>query len=169
MGDREEMGTLMQTFTVKFGGGRQQVHKKPILQHEELMLQVSDLVAEAIELAEPEIRAGVEARIKGAVTSGLDLGPAIVRAIPFFLGKGRARILKLLYLYAPELEPHKDKATDEEVVGAIMEVVKILYPLAQRIGSPVLEYAQRQAERLAAKPPKITIREPEKSPGSSSS
>ena len=169
MGDREEMGTLMQTFTVKFGGERVQVRKKPILQHEELRNKLADLVADAIELAEPEVRAAVEARLKGIATGKIDIGPAIVRGIPFFLGKGLTRILELLYLYAPELEPHREKATDEEIVGAVMEVAKILYPLAQKIASPVLEYARRRAESSAAKPPKITIRDPEKSPGSSSS
>ena len=53
--------------------------------------------------------------------------------MPYLMGEGALAVAELPFLYAPELEEIRTKASDEELLDAGVEVLALLYPLFQKM------------------------------------
>ena len=113
----------MKNFTIELGGQEYSVKPLPIRPARELRKEIGTALdiplkafrgIQGIELTDTDALADIVIAMKGVLFESIDIA------------------LKTIYGYSPEIKADKDRieesATDDEVVAAIVEVVKRLFP-----------------------------------------
>jgi hypothetical protein len=142
MAERTDDEVLSREFAVTLGGEVHQVPVKSILLMGDFRKALGKTMAAVAKSLGGDV--DISPLIAAAVSPGkdfeevarsYDFAPLLERALPILLGDALDSFVSLLWLYEPSLEAPAQTATDEEILGAILEVLRVVYPLAAGLGN----------------------------------
>lgn len=147
---------MLGTFTVTLAGKSHTVKVKPMLPMEEFREKcIAPIVGEMIEQCGPEIQ-GILALIEvdsddvtipeQLVVGASKILPSAAKVLgkiaPFLMGEGLTRFTNGVWLYEPDLEKYRDQSTDEEIIDAAFEVLRITLPFYKTVWKSAMRFME---------------------------
>jgi len=124
---RSTTDKCLQRFSITLGGVEREVGVRPIRQMAELRRKIGEMVA----------------GVADVYTSGTQEKDFLRLAMPAILSDGIDCVMELPALYAPELAEACIEASEEELLDAGFEVLKIVFPFVQRALTGALAIVSR--------------------------
>lgn len=139
MAERPEEQILLQTISLTLGGETVDIPVKSMAETYQFRKELGKVVGGVLGEFGEEIagllknRENLEKHL-----ADLPLGATLGKALPIILADGPDALIKMLFLYAPELKKYEKAATEEELMDAALEVLRAAFPLLRRILTPML-------------------------------